>query len=466
MPVDPESSRRADWRFLIPTGNQERVRDVTDQRLAGSLPPSMNITDTDPCDLVVGSDPRPTQLDHAYASLRPGGVCYFEWRSPLRPSAGSLRRSLEAAGFVDTRLYWSWPRDTPAVWVPLDAARAARWVLRRKHHGAASRIWRAANAARLLRPRCATAVRPPLPTQVGPLGVSLGDLGVDPFWALLAPGSDPQNKVLAFVGLPDRPSPALVLKMPRTAAAVATLEHEAAALQALHSSGNAPGGVPRLLAAHSDGGTLRAIAESPLEGKPLFQLLDRRRHSQLVRRTTEWLLELARVPSQVSERPKTVLELAREAAAAAAPDDRELVLEAGRLAAPADHLPVVFEQRDFSPWNVHVGRDGNLVVFDWESAEPSGYPALDLVYLLAYCGFFLDRALQTGRVSESYRATFESGVAADSLAWYCRTLGIPLDRLEALRALTWLIHLRTAARRDPGGSAAALFLDLLRGEVR
>jgi aminoglycoside phosphotransferase (APT) family kinase protein len=309
-------------------------------------------------------------------------------------------------------------------------------------------------------------VRPPSTAQAGPLGVSLGDLAPDPFWALLAPGSDPLNKVLAFVGTRGRGAPAIVLKMPRTAAAVAPIAHEAAVLQALHSSGAAPTGVPRLLATHSDGEAIRAIAESPLQGRPLSQLLDRRRHPQLVERATEWLIELARVPPQVDERPGRVLDLAEEAAAAAAPGDRELLLAAGRIATPADLLPVVFEQRDFSPWNVHVGRDGGLVVFDWESAEPSGFPALDLVYLLAYCGFFLDRALQSGRLHESYRATFTGRIAAGCLTRYCTAVGIPLDHFPALRALTWLVHVRAALLRDPSGAAAAPLLHLLREELR
>lgn len=465
MPTtEAADARKADWRFLLPTGEQKRVLDVTDQRLARLLPSSSTDSGA-PFDLVLGTDPQPQELEHAFASLRPGGVGYFEWRSWLRPSADSVRRRLEAAGFSDVRVYWSWPPEIPSVWVPLDAPSTARWVLRRRSAALAARTWAAANSAHLVRPRCATAMRAPLGDAVGPLGVPLGNVGLDPFWALLAPGSAPLNKVLAFVGAGGGDEPLFVLKMPRTQSAVKPLEREAAALRALHAAAPVDG-VPKLLFEHREGDAMRAVAESPLRGRPLFELLDRRRHPALMRSSAEWLLKLAKVASSPrSEARSPAVDLATEAAAEAAPEDRDLILEAGRLASAADALPVVFEQRDFSPWNVHVGPDGGLVVFDWESAEPAGFPALDLIYLLAYCGFFLDGSLQSGRLRESYRATFEGGAAEESLDRYCRALGIDLAILPALHKLTWLVHLRSALRRDSAAEEADFFLELLREET-
>jgi aminoglycoside phosphotransferase (APT) family kinase protein len=436
---EPEANRSGDWRFLLPSAGTEHARHVI--------------------------DPGSKELEETFEALPPGAVCYFEWRSRARPSARSLKRRLATAGFVGVRLYWSWPREIPSVWVPVEAPAAGRWVLRRKHRALAQLAWRAASATRLIRPRCATAVRPPLAERVGPLGVPLADFGRDPFWALLAPGSDSLKKVLAFIGVPGRDDPVLVLKMPRTEAAIAALEREAASLHALHASGTAPAGVPRVVYTHRDGTVLRAVAESPLEGKPLFELLDRRRQGELAQRATEWLVELARESQATERRRKTALDLAADAADSAPPAHRALLTDAGRLASAADSLPVAFEQRDFSPWNVHVGHDGGLVVFDWESAEPEGFPGLDLIYLLAYCGFFLDGALGSGRERESYRGTMAGSLARECLTRYCRALAIDLDRLPALRTLTWIVHLRSALRRDPGGAGASLFLDLLREEV-
>lgn len=456
--------READWRFLLPTARQERVRDVTDQRLARLVPHAQPQAD-EPFELAVGTDPGPRQLEQAFTSLQPGGVAYFEWRSTLRPTVGRLRRRLEAAGFVDVRLYWSWPRENPSVWVPLEAPVAARWVIRRRHATVASLAWRLANAARLLRVSCATAVRPPPAAEAGPLGSPLGGLDGRPFWAVLAPGSDRLNKVLAFVGVDGGEYPAFVLKLPRTALAAESLDREAEALRALHSSGRAPAGVPRLLFSHREGAAVRAIAESPLEGRALLELLDRDSYADLAVRATDWLIGLARVEAGTTDR-RTAVGTRPDAEIDLPSADRQLLVDAGHLASAADALPVVFEQRDFSPWNVHVDRSGSLIVFDWESAEPRGFPGLDLVYFLAYCGFLLDGALESGQVRESYRATLQGDVARDCLSRYLEALAVDLAHLPSLRTLTWLVHLRSALRREGAAQSAALFLDLLREEVQ
>lgn len=438
--LEPEESRRADWRFLLPT--------------AGRLEP------------VAVADPESDQFEQLQAALQAGGACYLEWSSRIRPSARSVTRRLERAGFVDIRLYWSRPRLGPSVWVPLDAPATIRWVLRRRRgRRLLSGAWLALCAAGLVRPRCATARRPPAGEQVGPLGAPLDDLDGRPVWALLAPGSDPLNKIVAFVGTQDRDKPALVLKMPRTEATVSALEREAASLQALGATQAPPPGIPQLLFTYRDGEELRAIAETPLEGRPLFESLDRSRYPELARSATEWLVELGRAAENPRGRTETPADVAADAAAHASPADRDLLLGAGRVAAACEELPVVFEQRDFSPWNVHLAPGGGLVVFDWESAEPAGFPLLDLVYLLAYCGFLLDGALEGERARASYVRTFADGVAEECLARYCGAFAIDTDRVPALRTLTWLVHARAALRRDPSGTSAAPFLDLLREEV-
>jgi aminoglycoside phosphotransferase (APT) family kinase protein len=462
---DRDDTRRGDWRFLLPVV-PTCPGGVTDRALEQLLPPDTSTAPSEaPHDVVVGIDPRREQLRAAHESLRPGGVCYFEWRSWPRPSRKLLERRLTAVGFDSVRLYWSWPPNDPSIWVPLDAPTALRWVLRRRRgQRLVYAVWLLLRACGLCRPHCATAMRAPVDETAGPSGVDLSDLAVRPVWALLTPGRDPLNKVLAFVGTRESNDPAVVLKMPRTDASVSALEREAHSLQALQSNGALPPGVPELLFSYRDAGGLRAIAESPLGGRPLFQMLDSRSYARFAEQASEWLLHLSRNSPQDQERRETTAEIAADAAAALAPSEMELLSRAAQLVAVCDPLPVVFEQRDFSPWNVHISREGSLVIYDWESAEPAGFPALDLVYFLAYCGFSLDDALADARVRNSYRATFAAGVGADCVARHCASLGIERACLPALRALTWLIHLRSSLRRARP-APTALFLELLREEV-
>jgi RIO-like serine/threonine protein kinase len=48
--------------------------------------------------------------------------------------------------------------------------------------------------------------------------------------------------------------------------------------------------------------------------------------------------------------------------------DQHMIRETYAMLAKLDSLPLVCEQRDFSPWNVFATTDGELVVLDWESA--------------------------------------------------------------------------------------------------
>jgi hypothetical protein len=110
-------------------------------------------------------------------------------------------------------------------------------------------------------------------------------------------------------------------------------------------------------------------------------------------------------------------------------------------------LPLVCEQRDCSPWNVLLDSAGELVILDWESAEPRGLPLLDLVYFLTYLMFFLDGAMESQRFTESYRAmldptTFTGRIVAECQLRYLTCVGLDSSVLRPLRLLTWLIHLR------------------------
>jgi hypothetical protein len=226
-----------------------------------------------------------------------------------------------------------------------------------------------------------------------------------------------------------------------------------------------------------------ALGESALEGRPLFSLLAEGTYRELAMKATEWLAELAGTPSDggVRTSANAVAAVVQEFATmfGAVVDPMEL-WTTERLLAPLADLPVVLEHRDFSPWNVHGAPDGGLAVYDWESAEPAGFPLNDLIYFLSYAAFFYDRAIAAGRCADSYRrvrdpSTFTGGVYRDCLAHYSERVGLDPQHSPALHLLTWIIHSRSEYRRlaaDAGGEptaaslAKSLFLKLWREELR
>jgi aminoglycoside phosphotransferase (APT) family kinase protein len=123
---------------------------------------------------------------------------------------------------------------------------------------------------------------------------------------------------------------------------------------------------------------------------------------------------------------------------------------------------------------------GGLGVLDWESAEPEGLPALDLLYFLAYASFAADRARDRDTRVASYRRSLDPGtrtgaVRRECLARYMAAQGLDPAQLRPLRALVWLMHTPSDFRHaaaDAGGpppSAAlgrSLFLALWTEELR
>jgi hypothetical protein len=119
------------------------------------------------------------------------------------------------------------------------------------------------------------------------------------------------------------------------------------------------------------------------------------------------------------------------------------------------------------------------VILDWESAEPHGLPALDLLYFLTYLIFFLDGAMESNRFQESYRAsrspvTFTGRLLEEYLNCYVTRTGIDPTALAPLRLLVWLIHSRSeyqrlvaasAVRPDPTALRRSLFVSLWEEEL-
>lgn len=503
-----ECLRRADWRFLLPSPRPGRVLCRATGPLARALASiAREVVDAgDGCDLAVAEDPDAATLAELYDSLRPGGVCYTEWRATPGGHARILR-ALSRAGFVEVTCYRRWPAGAPrpVYWIPLGSPGASAYVRgRRRLRG--GRLRRVAAGARdwasaLVRGRlpgslCVVARRPgEIPTddlapaawlrstwpsgQLGPVPERLSTL-------LVTGGPRSVSKVVLLAFAEPSPRPLVALKAARVEGAVPGVRREGAVLgriarQEGAMQGGATRGIPRLLFVRDLDG-LPLVGETALAGTPLDAVLTPRNLERWAAGVTGWLADLAQPSRGIRQSCEHVVEpaLTRFAELFSAAVDAGMLRETEALVRGIGPLPRVPEQRDFGPWNLLVTPERDLAVLDWESAEADGLPALDLLYFLAYASFHVDRARdREGRLAAHRRSldplSRTGAVRRECLARYLGALGLGEDVLAPLRALVWLIHAPSEYRHaaaDAGGEppaealARGLFLGLWAEELR
>jgi predicted Ser/Thr protein kinase len=494
--------RRADWRFLLPDPQPAVSICFAEGELAQAVAAisgrvkKRNSTLCADCDLAVAVNPNRQTLRAVWAALRPGGMCYTEWSTPIVGRFARARQTLQQTGFEQVIGYWSWPPPdhAPLFWQPLEASGAWRYLLtsrppdrsrlRQLARLTLRRMSHLAYSLGLLTPVSAIARKPianvPATSAAPP---SLTDwLRLQ--WAEWQPGPEPeQNSVLLLTGgrrssskivalafaEPD-PRPQLVVKMPRTIEAVESLKKEAAILEVVQT-GRTRGlrGAPRVLLGE-DRQNLFMLVETVLTGVPLFDLLARDNYREWALKATDWLIELAGtpVPAPRSQWWWRLIEpvLTGFCNSFGSVLNPARVTEMHETLAKIEALPLGCEHRDYSPWNVLVSPTGDLVVLDWESAEMDGLPGLDLIYFLVYLAFFFDGTLESRHFVGTYRSslnpgTFIGGIQAECLTRYGRALGLDPGTWHALRLFTWMFHAQSEYARltaDAGGtpSPAAL----------
>jgi hypothetical protein len=233
-------------------------------------------------------------------------------------------------------------------------------------------------------------------------------------------------------------------------------------------------GVPRLLF-DVEAGRVRAIGETVLPGEPLYLKLHRGNYRDLALRATDWLARLAvgqpaTPPSDWWDRlvrpvVDTFEATFRPVLDGAALDATRSILDM------LGSLPLVIEQRDFSPWNVLVSPSYDLAVLDWESSVPRGLPLLDLVYFLSFLAFEVDHVPESAaRCARAYRATldpasFTGRVRAECVARYVALTGLERAALGPLRLLTWLVHTQSDYEHFVADHAGSPPADALRGSL-
>jgi hypothetical protein len=224
------------------------------------------------------------------------------------------------------------------------------------------------------------------------------------------------------------------------------------------------------------------LGETALAGVPLAATLTHRNYRRAAERVTDWLITLAepatRQPAEATWASLVSPALERFTAEFASVVDASELARTREILGGLGTLPVVCEQRDFSPWNVFEG-EGGIVVLDWESGEPRGLPALDLIYFATHAAYYLKRAWITGRYVEAHRAAWSRKTALGRanhacVVRYFTHLDLDPELLRPLRLFAWMLHAHSDfvhLRADVGGvpDEAALrssrFLQLFRAEL-
>jgi hypothetical protein len=266
-------------------------------------------------------------------------------------------------------------------------------------------------------------------------------------------------------------APAVAIKSARTRESAVGLEREADVLEAvnaLHQGGLR--GAPRVIFRTEAVGA-PVIGQSALTGVPLAALLGARSYQGIAERVTDWLCVMAEPAARGASEPAwervigpAYSRFASEFGSVVGADRLEQTRSA---LLTLSSLPVVCEQRDFSPWNVFDGAD-SLVVLDWESGEPRGLPALDLLYFFTHAAYYLEGAWTSGRFEAAYRVAWshESPIGRVNhacIARYLARLGLAQELLVPLRLFAWVLHAHSDyvhLHADAGGPPDA---DTLRG---
>jgi hypothetical protein len=496
-----------DWRFLLPTPVPERSICFENGVLAEALrivsvsavdPESAAATD---CDLAVAVNPGQQRILEAWGRLRPGGSVYFEFSPTRLFRKATTFQYLDRLGFKNVACYRPWPSAEAAqYWVPLNSPAARRYLFairmaeaslcRRVRELGAHLRWVANLHFRRSVPLCVIARKPPsipgdrveqmLQRALPRVGSDRSRHGRSQM--LMTGGRRSINKVVSMIFAGRCSEPILAAKMPRVSGSALALTKEASLLESVRSLNGDLNGIPELLFKGEIGGTF-TIGLTGFIGIPIFARLQRSTYRSFAIKATDWLIALAGEPRCCPRHlwwrrlvEPIFIEFDRCYGRVVCSQERQ---RAEHIICGLPALPMVFEQRDFSPWNVLVTRSGNLAVLDWESASPTGLPGVDLIYFLTYLGFFLDGATEQASYQRSYRLgkdpkTFTGSVNLECLQRYMNALGLSTRYLHALRLFTWMLHSRSEYEHllsdtghEPTSEALdhALFLSLWRQEL-
>ena len=130
------------------------------------------------------------------------------------------------------------------------------------------------------------------------------------------------------------------------------------------------------------------------------------------------------------------------------------------------------------PWNILVDGHGAWQAADWESSVDAGLPLTDLWYFLTWAALSVEHLFEPSLAGSYARLTDPTSptgrVGQAAVQRYAAALGLDRRAVDALRMLTWMIHLPSEVGRlerageplRPDVLRRAIFVRLWEHEVR
>lgn len=427
-----EAIRRLDWRFLLSDPNLGHVcylghshgrpllqalkqysRRVTEWKMQLSM---NGTASTGQFDILVGEGFNSRELREAATKLKNGGFLFLELQRRLSlGSCSPLVKQIEQLGFEQVRLHWHHPDfESCQDIVPLESKNTLTFLFRRNRgslKGALIRI-----AGRLLvvtgmHKRLLLSVSIIAQKQGGSQTTSRNILGAylkqkQDADALSSPGdvlnlttaiATPRFKasghLIFFVMRPHEVQPFLIAKVPRFPGDHRRLEREAENLRELQNRWpDGVGSFPKLQAyEHFRGHAL--LIETAVPGQTMRPSFVRRHRDKCLELGINWLSRQHNATRRSRFTHETVASghfLSQlETLTRSSEEDLEAINVTRDFFDSVDwkNMPTVIEHRDFSSPNLLISDEGDLGVVDWELADTSGLPGIDLFFFLTYISF-------------------------------------------------------------------------------
>ena len=265
---------------------------------------------------------------------------------------------------------------------------------------------------------------------------------------LATPRFRSSSHVINFILSEGVPDPILVVKVPRIPGDDDRLIREAANLRTVHAARY--GGfdsIPRLVACEEYLGH-RLLIETALPGDSMSAALRRRQSESSIEAALAWLIELHQRTTQQSAHvtgwTERLIDEPLEQFMQTMPlrtDELHLIDQTRAITRVLRNrdVPLVFEHGDLGPPNILLSKRGGLGVVDWELAQPSGLPAVDLFFLLTLIGFARRRASSPAECVAAFHQTFfgESPWARPYIDRYAHRMQLGPELLTPLFVLCW-----------------------------